>query len=73
MSTIVKKKLQINGMHCSSCAMNIDFALEDVSGIKFAKTSYAKQEAEVEFDEEKTSVKEIISHIKKVGYDSKPL
>lgn len=73
MSTIVKRKLQISGMHCSSCAMNIDFALEEAKGITSAKTSYAKQETEVEFDKEKTSTKEIISHIKKVGYDSKPL
>ena len=38
-----KIKLQIQGMHCSSCAMNIDFDLEDLDGVKSAKTSYAKQ------------------------------
>jgi copper chaperone CopZ len=68
MSNIVKKKLKIEGMHCSSCAMNIDFDLEDVGGVKTAKTSYAKQESEVEFDEEKLTIKEILEQIKKTGY-----
>lgn len=65
---IIKKKLKIEGMHCSSCAMNIDFDLEDLEGIKSAKTSYAKQECELEFDEEKVSDQKIIQTINKTGY-----
>ena len=64
---IVKRKLKIEGMHCSSCAMNIDFDLEDL-GVKSAKTSYAKQETEVEFDEDKIKPQRIIERIKKTGY-----
>ena len=64
----MKKKLKIEGMYCSSCAMNIDFDLEDLEGIKWAKTSYAKQECEIEFDEEKTNEQRIIQTIKKTGY-----
>lgn len=71
MSKIVKKKFKIDGMHCTSCAMNIDFDLEDVNGIKKAQTSYAKNETEVEFDEEKAKVQDIISSIKKTGYIAK--
>ena len=63
-------KLKILGMHCSSCAMNIDFDLEDLGGIKAAKTSYAKQESEIEFDEEKLDVQKIIETIRKTGYES---
>ncbi len=62
-----KIKLKIEGMHCTSCAMNIDFDLEDL-GVKSAKTSYAKQETEVEFDEEKLEPQKIIEQIKKAGY-----
>lgn len=62
-----KLKLKIEGMHCSSCAMNIDFDLEDL-GVKSAKTSYAKQETEVEFDEGKIQPQKIIEQIKKTGY-----
>lgn len=63
-------KLKILGMHCSSCSMNIDFDLEDLDGIKAAKTSYAKQESEIEFDEEKLDVQKIIETIRKTGYES---
>lgn len=70
MSKIVKKKLKIDGMHCTSCAMNIDFDLEDLEGIKTARTNYAKQETEVEFDEEKIKVDKIIITIQKTGYEA---
>lgn len=66
-----KINLDIQGMHCSSCAMNIDFDLEDLDGVKNAKTSYAKQKTEIEFDETKVTESEIVEQIKKTGYSSK--
>ena len=70
MSKVIKKKLKIGGMHCTACAMNIDFDLEDLEGIKSAKTNYAKQESEIEFDEEKVNIAKIIETIKKTGYEA---
>ena len=64
----MKKKLKIEGMHCTSCAMSIDFDLEDLEGIKTAKTSYASQVCEVEFDEDRISNQKIIQTIQKTGY-----
>ena len=58
-------------MHCTSCAMNIDFDLEDLQGIKSAKTSYVRQECEVEFDEEKVKIEEVLITIEKTGYKAK--
>ncbi|MBI2029894.1 heavy-metal-associated domain-containing protein [Candidatus Gottesmanbacteria bacterium] len=63
-----KLKLKIVNMHCSSCAISIDFALEDI-GVK-SKTNYAKSETEVEFDEAKVSEKRLIEEIKKAGYQA---
>lgn len=60
-----KIKLKITGMHCTSCAMNIDGELEDTDGVKEAKTNYAKQQSEVTFDEKKVSVNQIISIVHK--------
>ena len=71
MSKIVKKKFKIDGMHCTSCAMSIDFDLEDL-GVKSAKTNYAKGETEVEFDEEKVSVEKIVKSIENTGYKAQP-
>lgn len=65
-----KVKLKVNGMHCSSCAMNIDFDLEDLEGVKSAKTSYAKQVTEIEFDEAKISEVDVREQIKKTGYST---
>jgi copper chaperone CopZ len=64
-----KLKLKIEGMHCNSCAISIDFKLEDL-GVTSVKTSYARQEAEVEFDEEKINPQKIIEQIKKMGYEA---
>ena len=66
-----KAKLKIIGMHCTSCAMSIDGDLEDyVKGIKSAKTNYAKQECEVEFEEEEVGITQIIKQIKETGYNA---
>lgn len=65
--------LNIFGMHCASCAINIDGELEDLDGVKEAKTSYAKQKTEITFDPHKISLETIISTIKKLdnSYDAK--
>lgn len=68
MSKIVKKKFKIKGMHCTSCAMSIDFDLEDLKGVKSAKTNYAKAETEIEFDVEQLGKAEILKQIEKTGY-----
>ncbi len=66
MSNVSKVILKITGMHCTSCAISIDFELEDL-GVK-SKTNYAKQQTEVEFDPQKISIEKILNTIKKIGY-----
>jgi len=66
---MTKKIFKIEGMHCASCAMNIDGELEDTAGVKKVNTSYAKQQTEVEFDEGKIDEKKIAEVIKKAGYN----
>lgn len=68
MNTIIKKKLKIEGMHCTSCAMNIDFDLEDLEGVKKAQTSYPKQETNVEYDETVIKPEQLLAQIQKTGY-----
>ena len=65
---MIKNKFKITGMHCTSCAFNIDGELEDIDGVEEANTSFAKAETEVKFDPEKVSVDKIIKLIKTVGY-----
>lgn len=68
---MIKKKFKIVGMHCSSCALTIDMDLEDLEGIKSAKTSYAKAGTEVEFDQLKINDQKILETIKKTGYEAR--
>ncbi len=70
MAKIIKKKLKIIGMHCTSCAMCIDMDLEDLKGVCFCQTSYAKGETEVEFDEDVVQMELIVQTIKKSGYNT---
>ncbi len=63
-----KIKLQISGMHCTACVMNIDGELEDTTGVKSASTNYAKQTSEVEFDPEVLTENKILGIIESLGY-----
>lgn len=65
---MLKKSFQIEGMHCTSCALGIDEELEELKGIKSVKTSYARQRTEVEFDEKLLTEPMIIAAITKAGY-----
>ena len=64
---------KISGMHCTSCSMNIDGALEDLDGVLEAKTNYASSTTQVQFDPQKTKVTVMIAEIKKLGYSSSKL
>lgn len=68
MKSLTKTIIQIDGMHCNSCALNIDFDLEDLPGVKSAKTNYAKQVTEVEYDQDKITPEQILKQIQKTGY-----
>jgi len=50
--------------------MSIDGDLEDAKGVKSAKTSYARGECEVEFDEDVVGIEQIISQVKETGYQA---
>lgn len=67
-----KAIFKIEGMHCVSCAMNIDGELEDTDGVKEASTNYARQLTEVTFEPGKVTVGELITTIKKLNdkYDA---
>ena len=62
---------KLSGMHCASCAMNIDFMLEDLEGVEESNTNYAKQESTVQFNSQKIDHEKIISAINKLGYQVK--
>lgn len=64
--------LSLSGMHCSSCAVNIDLSLEDLDGVVNSKTNYARSIAVIDFDPKKADLEKIIAEINKLGYQAKP-
>lgn len=68
-----KVTLQINGMHCVGCGMNIDGALEDLEGVISAETNFAQAKTHVQFDASKVTIATIKSAIESIGYESEEL
>ena len=68
-----KVTFKISGMHCTSCAMNIDGELEDTGKIISVSTSYAKEQTVVEFDPQLITESEIKEIIGKVGYTAEKI
>lgn len=73
MKKISNIKLTIEGMHCTSCAMSIDFDLEDIEGVKSSNTSYVKSTSSVNYESDKVSVEKIIESIRNTGYEAKQI
>ncbi len=60
---------QIDGMHCTSCSMNIDGELEDTPGVIRAETSYAQSRTQVQYDSDQVTPEELKAVIAKLGYE----
>jgi len=68
----IHKTYRVEGMHCTSCAMSVDFTLEDLEGVESAKTSYAASTAEVTFDDQQVTEAAILAAIQAAGYSATP-
>jgi copper chaperone CopZ len=62
----MKIKLKIQGMHCNSCAMRIEQELEDK--VNKIKVNFSSESAEIDFNPEKITEKEIKKEIENLGY-----
>ncbi|MBI5670081.1 MAG: heavy-metal-associated domain-containing protein [Chloroflexi bacterium] len=67
-----KQRLLIQGMHCVGCAMTVDGALEDLPGVKSATTNYARQTADVEYDEQTVTEAQLVAAVEQAGYKAVP-
>lgn len=59
---------KLNGLHCTSCSLNIDGALEDTPGVWSATTSYAHSTTRVEFDPMIVGADQLSKVIVELGY-----
>ncbi|MFH1364786.1 MAG: heavy metal translocating P-type ATPase [Candidatus Aenigmatarchaeota archaeon] len=64
----MKKEFVISGMHCASCAANIEFNLKDKKGVDIASVNFATEKATVEFDKKVISEADIVKVIESLGF-----
>lgn len=60
--------LKIGGMHCGSCAMLVQTAVEELPGVSKAAVDKGRETAHVEFDPAVVSISRIITIIEEAGY-----
>jgi copper chaperone len=69
----MKKTLRVLEMHCPNCAMHLEGLEDELPGIKRIIASYKKQLMEVEFDESKVTLEQIITAANDIGYHPEPI
>lgn len=66
---VIKQEIPITGMSCANCAANIEKTLNKLPGVTMASVNFAMERLYVEFISSIVSFTEIISSIRKIGYD----
>jgi len=62
-----KIKLTVEGMHCASCASNIERVVKKVKGVKEASVSMMTRKAIIEA-EDNVNLEEIKKAVARIGY-----
>lgn len=68
---VKKAEINVEGMHCGSCATLISRALQRTPGVLAANVNYASRKARVEFDESLLDEQRLIDLIASKGYGAK--
>lgn len=66
---IVKKNVPVLQMSCASCALGVENAVKGSVGVESASVNFASAELQVEYNEQKTSLKNIQKAVQAAGYD----
>ena len=64
-----KAELKISGMHCASCALNIERALQDRDDVYEARVNLATETATVEYDPTKATLADLEETVVDAGYE----
>jgi copper chaperone CopZ len=66
----MQAELNIEGMHCDSCAVDIKETLEETAGVFKADVTFKRKTAIVEFDEEVVQQTTLLKKIQDLGYQA---
>ena len=64
-----KAELKISGMHCATCAVNIEESLSQIKDVSKAQVNFGTDTAHVEFDPAKVSLTELEKAVRTAGYE----
>lgn len=64
---------RVEGMHCGSCALLIDDALEDLPGVRSTQTTVKQGRSTVELDPSQSTPEDVIHAIEELGYQAAPM
>ena len=59
---------KIKGMHCTSCALNIEDRISSLPGVKECSVNYVSQEIKVKYDNERIIMEDIEKEVEALGY-----
>lgn len=63
---------QVSGMHCSSCSILIDEAVEELDGVTSSTTSLKKKLTTVTLDPARCDPARVVEAIQEAGYQAAP-
>lgn len=63
--------LNIDGMTCGGCVKSVTKVLNDLDGVRSATVSLENKNAQVEFDEGKIQMAQLVEAVEDAGYDAR--
>ncbi|MBK7660932.1 MAG: heavy-metal-associated domain-containing protein [Betaproteobacteria bacterium] len=67
------ERVNVSGMTCEGCVGAVTHALGAVAGVSAVNVSFETGEATVQFDERRTSTRELVLALSGAGYDVRPV
>lgn len=67
---MARTTLNVTGMTCNHCVMSVKNALEELAGVRSARVDLDAGEAVVDYDEGKTSPREMTTVVADAGYQA---
>jgi Cu+-exporting ATPase len=66
---VTRIDLPIEGMHCASCAANVERRLRREPGVSSSAVNYATETATIDYDAQVSDIPHLIDAVRDVGYD----
>ncbi|WP_455038795.1 heavy-metal-associated domain-containing protein [Kingella denitrificans] len=63
--------LNIDGMTCGGCVKSVTKVLNDLDGVRSATVSLENKNAQVEFDEGKIQIAQLVEAVEDAGFDAR--